>query len=173
MEQVINDLKVRSGKSPSKYIVDDIIEENFEDNVISVVFLASETARIALVLQKNDVQSYKIEKNKTFFVQNLEHVQTDNEVAFFKIPSPAKIILKSSRTSVPNSLKFEKKHKKTTSLDMKKIFGENVPAPEVKTENELYVLSLFDFIQNATRQITGMHYVEVNILFILNFSSLF
>ena len=83
MEQVINDLKVRSGKSPSKYIVDDIIEENFEDNVISVVFLASETARIALVLQKNDVQSYKIEKNKTFFVQNLEHVQTDNEVAFF------------------------------------------------------------------------------------------
>ena len=111
MEQVIiKDLKVRSGKSV-KFNVEDIQEVDVEGQVLNIVFLVNLSAKIALILQNADVLSYEITCKKSFFVQNLQHVETKQGIPVFKIPSPVKTILKPSKKQVPKLLNLPRRRK--------------------------------------------------------------
>ena len=167
MEQVIiKDLKVRSGKSV-KFNVEDIQEVDVEGQVLNIVFLVNLSAKIALILQNADVLSYEITCKKSFFVQNLQHVETKQGIPVFKIPSPVKTILKPSKKEVPKTVKFTKEEKNIASLiDMKELLLGMTPknAPKIESEPVKSLLSLSEFLQKGPNNITSTTLVEVNFI---------
>ena len=170
MEQVIiNDLKVRSGKS-IKFNIEDLQEVNVEGQVLNIVFLVNLSAKIALVLQNADVLFYKIAVKKSYFVQNLEHVETKQGIPVFKIPSPAKTILKPSKKEVPKTVKFSKEESNIASLiDMKQFLLDMPPmnAPKIESEPDKGLLSLYEFLEKKPKDIKSTTSVEVNFILCL------
>ena len=135
--------------------------------VLNIVFLVNLSAKIALILQNADVLSYEITCKKSFFVQNLQHVETKQGIPVFKIPSPVKTILKPSKKQVPKTVKFTKEEKNIASLiDMKELLLDMTPknAPKIESEPVKSLLSLSEFLQKGPNNITSTTLVEVNFI---------
>ena len=164
MEAIIQKLKVRSGQS-EKFTVVDKSEITYENQIFEIIFLASFTLKIGLVIRNTDATFYKISKSKSFFAQNLEYVETKDGIHMFRIPLVPKTILKPSKKTETGVLQFSNKEKKiieqieiTKYVNMAEVL---VVAPDNLIENDSSVLSLFEFLQKNPKDIKSTQYVEV------------
>ena len=166
---LISYLKIRSGKVVKVNIVK-VQETVYQNQVIEIVFMASIASKLCLVMRNTDKERYKVAENVTFFAQNLDHMQSIDEIALFKIASSSKTILKPSKKKETNALVFtEAELEISDAIDISQYINldEQVPTLPTPTVNVTVttspVLSLYEFLLKNPKEIKKDQVVEVKI----------
>ena len=95
-------LRPRSGKN-LKFKV----QKNVQEGIMMAIFLSNSTWKICVILSRQAAEQFGlIDSKSTFFVQNLEYIETISDIPLFKIPSSNGGNFKLSKKNESNCLDF-------------------------------------------------------------------
>ena len=164
MENVIRDLKERSGKS-TKVRVEAVREVAVGAAIHFVIFLSCAVGRFAIIMSSEDKDKMKISAGKSFFVKNLRHISSISSVPIFQ-PTSSTTIKSSKRASETMNASFtdEEISSILDQLDIGNLLRIGHPqektAPQQAAQSSGTVVPLPDFVRNPS-SINENHFVEV------------
>ena len=170
MENIINDLKERSGKS-LKVKVEDLREVVVGTAVYFVLFLTCAMGKFVIVMNAEKKDKLKISAGKSYFVKNFRHVSSISSVPIF-LSSNSSVFRASHRASDSTNASFNEEEISLIldQLDIGNLFDNpaenNVPQQSSQSSGGT-VVSLPDFIKNPSA-INEQHWVEVSELISLS-----
>ena len=169
MENIIKDLKERSGKS-LKVKIENVQEVAVGTALYAVLFLSCAFGKLAIVMSKEKRDKMKILAGRTYFIKNFKHISTILSVPIFT-ESNSSIFRVSQRASDGNNASFTEEEIANIldQLDIANLLSIDTVAnvPQASHSSEDGVVSLPDFISNPSA-VNENHVVEVSdFIFIL------
>ena len=163
---IIEELRQSSGKS-IKFKVIELTK--LTDGYDNALFLSNATSKICIVMSTENIENYSLRKNESFFVQNLEFVESIEEIPFFKVSAKAKNCFKVSRKKEKTCIEFSNKEiENAKKIDINQYLQPSEPQatssskvdvdPVIQKDN----LCLHEFCKSIPAKLKTDCYVEVN-----------